>query len=319
MKNKVVSILLVVSLLLVMVVPSVLAEDEMTIVEIAVADGRFDTLVAAVVAADLADALSGGEWTVFAPTDDAFAQLGLNAGNIANAFSKAELTDILLYHVLTEEVFSDKALTLLGDVTMANGQEAGLKYYEGDLYVNDEAKVIIPDINASNGAIHVVDTVILGPWPKDAAPAAPMAPAATTGNTIVDIAVADGRFETLVAAVVAADLAGALSGGEWTVFAPTDDAFAKLGLNADNIATAFSKAELTDILLYHVLTEEIFSDKALTLLGDVTMANGQEAGLKYFDGELYVNDDAKVIIPDINASNGAIHVVDTVILGPWPK
>jgi transforming growth factor-beta-induced protein len=166
MKNKVVSILLVVSLLLVMVVPSVLAEDEMTIVEIAVADGRFDTLVAAVVAADLAGALSGGEWTVFAPTDDAFAKLGLNADNIATAFSKAELTDILLYHVLTEEIFSDKALTLLGDVTMANGQEAGLKYFDGELYVNDDAKVIIPDINASNGAIHVVDTVILGPWPK---------------------------------------------------------------------------------------------------------------------------------------------------------
>ena len=82
----------------------------------------------------------------------------------------------------------------------------------------------------------------------------PVARAAESGNTIVDIAVNDGRFTTLVAAVVAADLVEALSGGEWTVFAPTDAAFAKLGLNADNIASAFSKAELTDILLYHVLT-----------------------------------------------------------------
>jgi len=281
-------------------------------------DGRFDTLVSAVTATGLADALSGGEWTVFAPTDDAFAKLGLDASNIASKFSKADLTDILLYHALDSEVTSAKALTLLGDVTMANGKVAGLKYFDGSLYVNDDAKVIIPDIDASNGVIHVVDTVILGPWPRTAeAPAAAAAPAA--GGSIVDIAVNDGRFTTLVAAVTATGLADALSGGEWTVFAPTDDAFAKLGLNADNVASAFSKADLTDILLYHALDSEVTSAKALTLLGDVTMANGKLAGLKYFDGSLYVNDDAKVIIPDIDASNGVIHVVDTVILPPWPK
>ena len=106
--------------------------------------------------------------------------------------------------------------------------------------------------------------------------------------------------------------------GDWTVFAPTDDAFAKLGLNANNITGAISKADLTDILLYHALRSEVNSDKALTLLGDVTMANGQLAGLKAFDGSLFVNDDSKVIIPDVDADNGVIHVVDTVILGPWP-
>jgi uncharacterized surface protein with fasciclin (FAS1) repeats len=306
-------------MLLTLIIPTVMAEEEMTIVDIAVADGRFDTLVAAVVATGLADALSSGEWTVFAPTDDAFAKLGLDASNIAAAFSTEELTDILLYHALPTEVFSDKALTLLGDVTMANGQKAGLKYYAGSIYVNDDSKVIIPNINASNGAIHVVDTVILGPWPKAAAPAAPSAPTPASGSTIVDIAVADGRFDTLVAAVVATGLVDALSGGEWTVFAPTDDAFAKLGLNASNIATAFSTEALTDILLYHALPTEVFSDKALTLLGDVTMANGQKAGLKYYEGSIYVNDDAEVIIANIDASNGAIHVVDNVILGPWPK
>ena len=202
---------------------------------------------------------------------------------------------------------------------MANGQKAGLKFFAGFLYVNDDSKVIIPDIDASNGVVHVVDTVILGPWPRTAEPAAPAAPAAPSGNTIVDLAIADGRFTTLVAAVVAADLAGALSGGEWTVFAPTDAAFAKLGLNADNVASAFTKAELTDILLYHAIPGEITSFKAKTLLGDVTMANGQKAGLKFFMGSLYVNDDSKVIIADIDASNGVIHAVDTVILGPWPR
>jgi uncharacterized surface protein with fasciclin (FAS1) repeats len=305
--------------LFVAVAPLVSAAGHQTIVEIAVEDGRFDTLVAAVQYAGLADALSGGEWTVFAPTDDAFAKLGLNADNIASEFTKAELTDILLYHVLDSAVTKEEALTLLGDVTMANGEKAGLKVYEDDLYVNDDSKVIIPNIVASNGVIHVVDTVILGPWPKTDEAEMEEAATAPSGGTIVDIAVNDGRFDTLVAAVQAAGLVDALSGGEWTVFAPTDDAFAKLDLNADNIASAFTKAELTDILLYHVLTSAVTKEEALTLLGDVTMANGEKAGLKVYEGDLYANDDSKVIIPNVIASNGVIHVVDTVILGPWPK
>jgi len=316
--------LFLVLLALIVAVPFVAAEqvedsDVPTIVEIAVADGRFKTLVAAVQATGLADALSGGEWTVFAPTDDAFAKLGLNANNIASSFDKATLTDILLYHALSGEVNSDKAIASVGDVTMANGQQAGLKVYAGSLYVNDDSKVIIPDVNASNGVIHVVDTVILGPWPRtEEAPGVGGSSDAASGNTIVDIAVNDGRFNTLVAAVVYTGLADALSGGEWTVFAPTDDAFAKLGLNANNIASSFDKATLTDILLYHALSGEVNSDKAIASVGDVTMANGQQAGLKFFDGSLFVNDYAKVIIPDVDASNGVIHVVDSVILGPWP-
>ncbi len=299
--------------------PFVSAAGHQTIVDIAVEDGRFDTLVAAVTATGLDEALSGGEWTVFAPTDAAFAKLGLDASNVADAFTKAELTDILLYHALEGAVTAEEALTLLGDVTMANGQRAGLKYFDGDIYVNDDSKVIIPNVIASNGVIHVVDTVILGPWPKTDEAETEEAPAAPAGGSIVDIAVNDGRFDTLVAAVTATGLDEALSGGEWTVFAPTDAAFAKLGLDASNVADAFTKAELTDILLYHALEGAVTAEEALTLLGDVTMANGQRAGLKYFDGDIYVNDDSKVIIPNVIASNGVIHVVDTVILGPWPK
>ena len=235
MKKVVLQSLLALALLFGILVPAVAADGSQTIAEIAIGDDRFETLVAAVVAADLVDTLSGGEWTVFAPTDDAFAKLGLNADNIATAFTKEELTDILLYHVINGEVSSEKALTALGDVTMANGARAGLKFFQGDLYVNDDAKVIIADIDASNGIIHAVDTVILGPWPKEAAPASSptSSSAASSTGTIVDIAVNDGRFDTLVAAVTAVGLADTLSGGEWTVFAPTDAAFAKLGLNAD--------------------------------------------------------------------------------------
>jgi len=307
-----------VSLMLV-AVPVALADGHQTIVEIAVEDGRFTTLVAAVKAAGLVDALSGGEWTVFAPTDDAFAKLDLNASNIGSAFTKAQLTDILLYHVIPARVSSFEAKASTGDVVMGNDKIAGLKVFEGNIYVNDDSKVIIPDIGASNGVIHVVDTVILGPWPRTEEAEHGALPGEEAGGTIVDIAVADGRFTTLVAAVKAAGLVDALSGGEWTVFAPTDDAFAKLDLNASNIASAFTKAELTDILLYHVIAARVSSFEAKASTGDVVMGNNKIAGLKVFEGNIYVNDDSKVIIPDIAAENGVIHVVDTVILGPWPR
>jgi uncharacterized surface protein with fasciclin (FAS1) repeats len=296
---------------------------EQSIVDVAVNDGRFDTLVAAVVAADLADALSGGEWTAFAPTDDAFAKLGLNADNIASQFSQDELRDILLYHVIPANISSAEAKANQGDVVMANGALAGIKYFDGSLYVNDDAKVIIEDIATSNGTIHVVDSVILPPWPRVEGEAptlggesVDMAPA---GNSIAAIASRDGRFDTLVAAASAAGLVEPLSGGDWTVFAPTDEAFAKLGLNADNIASEFTTEELTNILLYHVITESVSSAEAKANQGDIVMANGELAGIKFFDGSLYVNDDSKVIIENIVADNGVIHAVDNVILGPWPR
>jgi uncharacterized surface protein with fasciclin (FAS1) repeats len=323
MKNLARSLTLVSAVLLLAAAP-VVAAGHNSIVDVAVADGRFTTLVAAVQAAGLVEALDGGEWTVFAPTDDAFAKLGLNAGNVGGAFSKAELTDILLYHALPGSVTADTAKTLVGDVTMANGQRAGLKVFQGSLYVNDDAKVIIPNIVTDNGIIHVVDTVNLGPWPRVEEAETMVGAMPVSGSSIVDIAVADGRFETLVAAVSSVGLVDALSagptpGGEWTVFAPTDDAFAKLGLNPQNVASAFTSAELTDILLYHVLPASVTADEAKASVGDITMYNGKLAGLKVFDGDIYVNDDAKVIIPNIVAGNGVIHVVDTVILGPWPR
>jgi uncharacterized surface protein with fasciclin (FAS1) repeats len=150
-------------------------------------------------------------------------------------------------------------------------------------------------------------------------PGGDMGEMAPAGNSIVDIAVNDGRFDTLVAAVTATGLADTLAGGEWTVFAPTDDAFAKLGLDASTVASAFSEDELANILLYHVLPGNVSSAEAKANQGNVVMANGELAGIKYFDGSLYVNDDSKVIIENILADNGTIHVVDTVILGPWPR
>jgi uncharacterized surface protein with fasciclin (FAS1) repeats len=338
--------------LLFLLSPTVFAQEAAPVIPansiagIAINDGRFETLVAAAVAAGLADDLAGGEWTVFAPTDDAFAKLGLNAGNVASQFSASELADLLLYHTLQGIKATSELKGMLGNVTMANGQQAGLKFYEDDIYVNDDSKVIIANILTENGYIHAVDTVILPPWPRteaaaepvmaeaamaapaaaEAAPvevvpiaAAPAVPAGLPANSIAGIAAADGRFDTLIAAVTAAGLADELAGGEWTAFAPTDDAFAKLDLNPDNIASAFSQQELADILLYHVLVGSKSTAELKGMLGNVVMANGQQAGLKFYEDDVYVNDDSKIILANIIADNGTIHAVDTVILPPWPR
>jgi transforming growth factor-beta-induced protein len=133
-------------------------------------------------------------------------------------------------------------------------------------------------------------------------------------NNIVEIAVADGRFKTLVAAVTAAGLADTLKGaGPFTVFAPTDDAFAKLpkgtveGLLKDT-------PKLKDILLYHVVPGKVMAADVAKLSTAKTV-EGKPVTLKVDGNKVMVND-AKVIIADLPASNGVIHVLDKVILPP---
>nr|NLD41135.1 fasciclin domain-containing protein [Actinomycetales bacterium] len=133
-------------------------------------------------------------------------------------------------------------------------------------------------------------------------------------GTIVDVAAANSDFETLVAAVTAADLAGTLSGdGPFTVFAPTDDAFAALpeGL-VDALLLPEKEAALTSILTYHVLSGEVMA--ADVTAGDVATVEGSTIAITTDDGVM-VND-ATVIATDVDASNGVIHVIDTVLVPP---
>ena len=136
----------------------------------------------------------------------------------------------------------------------------------------------------------------------------------TMAPSIAEIAVEDGRFTTLVAALDAAGLVETLSGeGSFTVFAPTDDAFAALPEGTVEALLADIPA-LTDILLYHVVDGTVMSEAALTLDGkDVETLSGASFTVSVQDGNLYIND-AQVIIADIEASNGVIHVIDAVLL-----
>lgn len=133
-------------------------------------------------------------------------------------------------------------------------------------------------------------------------------------QTIVDIAVADGRFSTLVAAVQAAGLVDTLAGeGPFTFFAPTDEAFAKLPAGTlEELLKPENKQQLTDILLYHVVAGKVMAADVVNL-SEAETALGEKVAIKVEDGKVIIND-AQVIITDIEASNGIIHVIDTVIL-----
>lgn len=272
-----------------------------TIVDIAVADGRFTTLVAAVQAADLVDTLSSdGPFTVFAPTDAAFAKLPAGTlDDLLKPENKQMLTDILLYHVVSGNVLAADVANLTEAQTVL-GKNVAVKVDGGKVFIND-AEVILTDIQASNGVIHVIDTVILPPAEEKA-------------MDIVDIAAADGRFTTLVAAVEAAGLAETLKGeGPFTVFAPTDEAFAKLPAGTvEDLLKPENKQQLTDILLYHVLPAKVMSAEVTDgLIADSAL--GTSVFFKLDMGNAFINE-AQIVITDIEASNGVIHVIDTVLL-----
>jgi len=136
-------------------------------------------------------------------------------------------------------------------------------------------------------------------------------------SDIVDTAVADGRFTTLAAALGAADLVETLKGeGPFTVFAPTDDAFAKLpeGTVA-SLLLPENLEQLKSILLYHVVAGKVMASDVVTLTSADTV-QGQPVTIKVEDGKVYLNDTVQVIITDVEASNGVIHVIDAVLLPP---
>jgi uncharacterized surface protein with fasciclin (FAS1) repeats len=184
------------------------------------------------------------------------------------------------------------------------GKDLAVKVDMGKVFIN-ESEVLIADVQASNGVIHVIDTVLLPPAEE------------AVSNTIVDIAVADGRFTTLVAAVTAAGLVETLSGeGPFTVFAPTDDAFAALPAGTlDSLLLPENKQQLTDILLYHVVSGKVMAADVVGLTSAPTVL-GKDIGISVKDGKVYLNEVVQVIITDIEASNGVIHVIDAVLLPP---
>ena len=256
--------------------------------------GVHDTLVSAVVQAELLETLQGeGPFTLFAPTDQAFTNAGIDLAALDTVEGKAALTDILLYHVVSGDVPSS-SVTECMSATAVNGQP--LSFTVGDSVMVNDATVTTADVATSNGVIHVIDKVLS---PTD------------VPNNIPRTAQCTGVHDSLVAAVVQAELLATLQGeGPFTLFAPTDQAFTDAGIDLAALDTVEGKAALTDILLYHVVSGEVPSS-AVTECMSATAVNGQTLAFTVGDGVM-VNG-ANVTTADVNTSNGIIHVIDKVL------
>ncbi|WP_305310925.1 fasciclin domain-containing protein [Methanolobus sp.] len=275
------------------------ANTQTTVVDIIVESPDHNTLEAAVLAAGLQGALAGeGPFTVFAPTDAAFEALPAGTLDALLGDPQGDLTNILLYHVLSGRVNSTDLSDGMTATTLL-GKDVLVTIIGDDVFINN-AKVTVADIQADNGVVHVIDAVLIPP------------------ATVVDIIVNSPRHNTLEAAVLAAGLEGALAGeGPFTVFAPTDDAFAALPTGTLDALLEDPSGDLTNILLYHVLSGRVNSTDlsdgmtATTLLGKNILVTINEDGV-------FINN-AKVTVADIQADNGVVHVIDAVLIPPNVK
>ncbi len=285
------------------------------IADLAVASDDLSTLTAALEAAELTETLNGsGPFTVFAPTDAAFDALPEGALDALLADDEA-LTEVLLYHVVEGRQRAVDVIAL-EDVETIGGELAEISV-EGDVVRIAGAEIVATDIAARNGVVHLIDAVMLPPNLElpgsEGSPDGGPDGGAPTAN-LVETAIAAGGFETLVAAAEAAGLTETLSGdGPFTVFAPTDAAFAAL---PDGVLDALlaDPDELAAVLTYHVvpgaLPSESISDGARvdTVLGPWLTATVSDEGVSVGD--------ASVTTADVLASNGVIHVIDQVLIPP---
>ena len=315
--------------------------EEKNIVETAIAEEALSSLVVALSTADnsegtdLIGTLSGdGPFTVFAPTNAAFAALleSLDGFESLEDFDtdeeRAILTTILSYHVVAGVEAKSTDLTEGQTIATFQGEEVSISL-EGGVFIKDKqaedvqaAKVVIADVATSNGVVHVIDKVLLPQAIIDALNNGEMI---NEAGTLVDLVVATEALSVLEAAVIKAGLAETLSSeGPFTVFAPTDDAFvALLGVLGDdyNSLDDFDEeaeiALLRDILLYHVIAAQVnAADLAAGMVPTALADNSIEviaSGASFVIGDASETD-ANITGTDIMASNGVAHTIDKVLL-----
>lgn len=272
------------------------------VVQIAQSNSNLSTLVTALGKfPDLVSTLSGtGEFTVFAPTNEAFSDLLAAIGQTSlDDIPDDVLRDILEYHVVAGAAVRSTELTN-GNVETVNGEEIVVST-TGGVKLNSTVNVITADVEASNGIAHVIDAVLVPPT------------IAQFVNTVVEPAYFNKNFTTLIAAVKAASptiLSTLLNSSKKTLFAPTNEAFAAAG-----ITTLPAQSVLDAVLTYHVIGSEVTSSdiangssSATTLGGKIYLSKGS-AGV-------FINGTSKVTAVDITASNGVVHVIDRTLLPP---
>ncbi|GGJ61577.1 hypothetical protein GCM10008939_01640 [Deinococcus aquiradiocola] len=339
----------------------------MTITDIVGSDPQFSTLLTAVQAAGLEDTLKSGSYTVFAPTNAAFAKVPSDA--LANLLNDPEmLKSVLLYHVVPGKVNARQVMSLKSAKT-ANGANVSVRTAGGKVMINT-ATVTKADVMACNGIVHVIDTVLMPPMA--AAPAAPAPTAAATpapapampefsvvnipvtpqprttattttdttatsttttttdttttatdtsdtgdmavmSNTVYDVIVKDERFSTLAGLISDAGLDETLMSGDYTIFAPTNEAFDKLDDNT--LAQVASDRELLKkVLLYHVVSGKVLAADVVTST-QLASAEGSSLDVTVSGSDVKIGS-ANVIATDIAADNGVVHAIDAVLLPP---
>jgi uncharacterized surface protein with fasciclin (FAS1) repeats len=304
MKKGFTLLLAVLLLSLVAVTGPVAAQNGATIYDIARTSGDFEQLTAAVEQAGLAGTLDGpGPFTVYAPTDDAFAAFAASGID-----PEATLQNILLYHV-TAGAYTAENVVSRDSLPTVFGESIDVEIVDGAVVLDGRATVVATDIQASNGVIHVIDAVLAPP-----VNALDLSTAGDPDMTIAEIAAADGRFDTLLAALDAAGLAQTFANpGDYTVFAPTDAAFAALPAGTVEALLADPAGDLTTILLYHVVGDSL-SINQIANDDFIPTLEGRPLRVTTDDSFNVSVDGAQIQLFNIRASNGVIHVIDSVMI-----
>lgn len=270
----------------------------LTVADVAIGNTAYSSLVAALVKAELLPVVTDpfSKFTVFAPSNTAFTNLAtaLNV-TVADLLNLPTLRDILLYHVLATEVPSSAVTNgMIATPASTTNTLKLTKKGNGDIFVN-QAKVVNPDLTATNGVVHTLDAVVL------------------PSTTVVDVALSSTNFSSLVAAVVKAELLPALTNPltQLTVFAPTNTAFTDLAtaLGTD-INGILALPNLADVLLYHVVAGKVLSTDLTN--GSVVTLNGASVIVDLTNG-VKINA-STVTTADLLADNGVVHVIDKVLI-----
>jgi transforming growth factor-beta-induced protein len=273
----------------------------LTIVETAQATPSLSTLVSVLTMSEYTSVLTtlsgAGPFTVFAPNDAAFAKAGIDLTDVAT------VTSVLQYHVLSNAIMSSALAASQTVVTLQGESVLITKASTGEVYINSaSSQVILSDVVASNGIVHIIDTVLVPPS---------MVPP----PTIVETAQATPSLSTLVSVLTLPEYVSILTtlsgAGPFTVFAPNNAAFAKAGIDLTDVAA------VTAVLKYHVLSGAVLSS-ALVASQTVTTLQGESILFtKASTGTISINNGkCYVVLADIVASNGVVHVIESVLLPP---
>jgi len=282
---------------------ALVAAQTQNIVQIAQATPELRLLVDALVAGNLVSALQGpGPFTVVAPVNTGFEALGRNVLDfVLNAHNQKALQTVLTYHVANGAVFSKDLKD--GQMIPTLETESLTVHINGATVKFNDATVLRADIAASNGVIHLIDAVEI----PTAFPGLPKLDIVQTAQSV-------SALSTLVTAVVTANVTADLSmpRGPYTVFAPTNDAFA--ALPAATLAYLLAHpVELREVLFYHVLDHRVYSEE-IKPFGVARTLEGEEIVFIVDGGKVLVNGNATVTTANVDCANGVVHVIDEVLI-----